>query len=170
MPDIAVTFISALAAAVVTIAPGSTASSIMPFADFPGFFGTGFVGPLTTGFATSAAIAGTAGFPFVNSAAIATGAAVAGTTGFPFIRRNHPTGNHLAKRCGGGGWGGCGGIGCGGGGWGRGGFPFAANTVNAFDRDFYAANFNDNTLFFNNQNANVVSDNMHAPNTANIIA
>ncbi|KAJ1937092.1 hypothetical protein GGF37_005346, partial [Kickxella alabastrina] len=164
MPNFAVTFIAALAAAV-AIAPGATASPILPFVGAPGFFGTGFVGPLTTGFATGAAIAGTAGFPFVNTAAIATGAAVAGTAGFPFIRRDHSTGDHLAKRCGGG-WGGCGGIGCGGG-WGWGGFPFAANTVNAFDRDFYAANFNDNTLFVNNQNANVVSDNVHALNTAN---
>ncbi|KAJ1943504.1 hypothetical protein GGF37_002616 [Kickxella alabastrina] len=155
MPNFTVTVIAALAAAVVVIAPGATASPILPFVGAPGFFGPGFVGPLTTSFATGAAIAGTAGFPFVNSAAIATGAAIAGTAGFPFIRRNHSTGDHLAKRCGG---------------WGWGGSPFAANAVNAFDRDFYAANFNDNTLFVNNQNANVVSDNVHALNTANIIA
>ncbi|KAI7835185.1 hypothetical protein BX661DRAFT_168346 [Kickxella alabastrina] len=73
-----------------------------------------------------------------------------------------------AKRCGG--WGGCGRVGCGGGGWGWGGFPFAANTVNAFDRNTFAANCCDNTVFANNKNANVVCNNLHALNAANVIA
>ncbi|KAJ1897183.1 hypothetical protein LPJ66_003526 [Kickxella alabastrina] len=71
-------------------------------------------------------------------------------------------GHHVAKRCGG--WG----IGGGCGGWG--GFPFAANTVNAFDRNSFAANCCDNTVFANNKNANVVCDNVHALNSANVIA
>ncbi|KAJ1902063.1 hypothetical protein LPJ66_000312 [Kickxella alabastrina] len=87
-----------------------------------------------------------------------------------FVRSNVEHGNpghHVAKRCGGG-WGGCGGIGCGG--WGRGGFPFAANTVNAFDRNSFAANSCDNTVFANSKNANVVCDNVNVLNAANVIA
>ncbi|KAJ1946665.1 hypothetical protein GGF37_001024 [Kickxella alabastrina] len=145
MPNFAITFIAALAAAVVTIAPGATASPILQFVGAPRFFGTGFVELLPIDFAT--------------------GAAVAGIARFPFIRRAYPTVDHLAKRCGG--WGGCGGIGCGG--WGWGGFPFATNTVNAFDHNSFAANCCDNTVFVNNNNANVVNDNVHALNTANVV-
>ncbi|KAI7820201.1 hypothetical protein BX661DRAFT_201068 [Kickxella alabastrina] len=82
-----------------------------------------------------------------------------------FARSNieHGHGNHhIAKRCGG--WG----VGGGCGGWG--GFPFAANTVNAFDRNAYAANCCDNTVFTNNKNANVVCDNVNVLNAANVIA
>ncbi|KAJ2229506.1 hypothetical protein IWW45_006164 [Coemansia sp. RSA 485] len=48
-------------------------------------------------------------------------------------------------------------------------FPFAFNSVNAFNKDFFAANFNDDTLYVNNKNANVVSDNVNAFNNVNVI-
>ncbi|KAJ1885569.1 hypothetical protein LPJ66_010054 [Kickxella alabastrina] len=70
-------------------------------------------------------------------------------------------GHHVAKRCGG--WG----VGGGCGGWGR--SPFAANSVNAFDRNSFAANCCDNTVFTNNKNSNVVCDNVNVLNTANVI-
>ncbi|KAJ2720335.1 hypothetical protein GGI07_004674 [Coemansia sp. Benny D115] len=61
------------------------------------------------------------------------------------------------------------GVGAGAGaGWFAPGF-FAANFVNDFDRNAYAANFVDNTLFVNNQAANVASDNVHSFNSANVV-
>ncbi|KAJ2778833.1 hypothetical protein GGI15_004061 [Coemansia interrupta] len=51
-------------------------------------------------------------------------------------------------------------------GWG---FPFAANFANAFNANQYNANYNDDTLYENHQNANVASSNVNAANNANII-
>ncbi|KAJ2878139.1 hypothetical protein H4R27_005938 [Coemansia aciculifera] len=91
----------------------------------------------------------------------------------------------LTKRCGSfGGCGGCGGCGCGGygggfggyggiggiGGYGGYGFPFVSSFTSDFDRNSNRANFNENTLYANNVNANAASDNVHAFNNANIIA
>ncbi|KAJ2054543.1 hypothetical protein GGI17_006825 [Coemansia sp. S146] len=82
----------------------------------------------------------------------------------------------LPKRCGGcGGYGGYGGIGGYGGyggigGYGGYGFPFVASFTNDFDRNSNRANFNENTLYTNNVNANAASDNIHAFTNANIIA
>ncbi|KAJ2886227.1 hypothetical protein H4R27_000798 [Coemansia aciculifera] len=91
----------------------------------------------------------------------------------------------LTKRCGGcggcGSWGGCGcgsyGGGFGGyggiggiGGYGGYGFPFASSFTNNFDRNSNRANFNENTLYANNVNANAASDNVHAFTNANVIA
>ncbi|KAJ2861874.1 hypothetical protein GGH94_004615 [Coemansia aciculifera] len=95
----------------------------------------------------------------------------------------------LTKRCGGcggcGSWGGCGCGGYGGGfgggfggyggiggigGYGGYGFPFVSSFTNDFDRCSSCANFNENTLYANNVNANAASDNIHACNNANIIA
>ncbi|KAJ1876590.1 hypothetical protein LPJ57_004410 [Coemansia sp. RSA 486] len=50
------------------------------------------------------------------------------------------------------------------------GFPFASNFVNSFDANSFASNFNDDTLFAHNVNANVASDNVNAFNSANVIA
>ncbi|KAJ2586636.1 hypothetical protein H4R99_008397, partial [Coemansia sp. RSA 1722] len=47
------------------------------------------------------------------------------------------------------------------------GFPFASNFVNSFDANSFASNFNDDTLFAHNVNANVASDNVNAFNSAN---
>ncbi|KAJ1821328.1 hypothetical protein LPJ75_000740 [Coemansia sp. RSA 2598] len=48
-------------------------------------------------------------------------------------------------------------------------FPFAFNSVNAFDRNAFAANSNENTFFQNNKNSNVAADNVNAFNSANVI-
>ncbi|KAJ2872264.1 hypothetical protein H4R27_006668 [Coemansia aciculifera] len=75
-------------------------------------------------------------------------------------------------------WGGCGG--CGGfggyggfgayGGYGGYGFPFVSSFTTDFDRNSNRANFNENTLYANNVNANAASDNVHAFTNANVIA
>ncbi|KAJ2460933.1 hypothetical protein GGF42_000521 [Coemansia sp. RSA 2424] len=91
---------------------------------------------------------------------------------------HQPSGTHAAlpKRCGGcGGWGGYGGIGgIGGygvyGGYGGYGYPFVSSFINEFDRNSNRANFNENTLYANNINANAVSDNVHAFTNVNVIA
>ncbi|KAJ2814068.1 hypothetical protein H4S07_000177 [Coemansia furcata] len=90
---------------------------------------------------------------------------------------HQPAGTHIAlsKRCGGcggyGGYGGCGGYGNFGGygGYGGFGFPFVASATNEFDANSNRANFNENTLYANNVNANAASNNIHAFNNANII-
>ncbi|KAJ2828409.1 hypothetical protein GGI24_002396 [Coemansia furcata] len=85
----------------------------------------------------------------------------------------------LSKRCGGcsgyGGYGRFGGIGVlggygGYGGYGGFGFPFVASATNEFDANANCANFNENTLYANNVNANAASNNIHAFNNANVIA
>ncbi|KAJ1998882.1 hypothetical protein H4R26_005287 [Coemansia thaxteri] len=89
----------------------------------------------------------------------------------------------LLKRCGCGScgfFGGCSGFGgCGGlyrrqaGLYGRYGgffFPFASSVTTDFDRNANRANFNDNTLYVNNVNANVANDNAHAFTKANVVA
>ncbi|KAJ2883404.1 hypothetical protein FB639_002179 [Coemansia asiatica] len=50
------------------------------------------------------------------------------------------------------------------------GFPFASNFVNRFDANAFNSNFNDDTLFAHNVNANVASDNVNTFNSANVIA
>ncbi|KAJ1920003.1 hypothetical protein GGI09_004566 [Coemansia sp. S100] len=89
----------------------------------------------------------------------------------------------LTKRCGScGGYGGCG-CGCGGyggyggygsyggyGGYGGYGYPFVSSFTSDFDRNSNRANFNENTLYANNVNANAASDNVHAFTNANVIA
>ncbi|KAJ2060167.1 hypothetical protein GGI17_003944 [Coemansia sp. S146] len=66
-------------------------------------------------------------------------------------------------------WGGCGG--CGGYGvYGGYGFPFVSSFTSDFDRNSNRANFNENTLYANNVNANAASDNVHAFTNANVIA
>ncbi|KAJ2062650.1 hypothetical protein GGI17_002258 [Coemansia sp. S146] len=82
-------------------------------------------------------------------------------------------GGVFVKRCGGcggyggfGGYGGYGGIG----GYGGYGFPFVSSFTNDFDRCSSCANFNENTLYANNVNANAANDNIHACTNANIIA
>ncbi|KAJ2794180.1 hypothetical protein H4S07_006830 [Coemansia furcata] len=87
----------------------------------------------------------------------------------------------FAKRCGGCGYGGYrvlggyGGIGVLGGYGGYGGyggfsFPFVSSVTNDVDANANFANFNENTLYANNVNANAASDNIHAFNNANVIA
>ncbi|KAJ1662671.1 hypothetical protein GGF38_003299 [Coemansia sp. RSA 25] len=84
----------------------------------------------------------------------------------------------LPKRCSGCGYvgcGGCGGCGCCGrygeyGGYGGYGFPFVSSFTNEFDRNSNRANYNENTLYANNVNANAASDNVHAFTNANVIA
>ncbi|KAJ1907130.1 hypothetical protein GGI09_007565 [Coemansia sp. S100] len=82
----------------------------------------------------------------------------------------------FAKRCGGcGGYGGYGGYGTYGGyggygGYGSYGYPFVSSFTSDFDRNSNRANFNENTLYANNVNANAASDNVHAFTNANIIA
>ncbi|KAJ2462237.1 hypothetical protein GGI02_005508 [Coemansia sp. RSA 2322] len=76
------------------------------------------------------------------------------------------------KRCGGcgslyGGYGGYGGLY---GGYGGFGFPFASSLTTDFDRNTNRANFNDDTLFVNNVNANTANDNVHAFTNANVVA
>ncbi|KAJ2241798.1 hypothetical protein GGI13_007197 [Coemansia sp. RSA 455] len=88
---------------------------------------------------------------------------------------NQPAGTHLAlpKRCSGcGGYGGYGGYGAYGayGGYGGYGYPFVSSFTSDFDRNSNHANFNENTLYVNNVNANTASDNVHAFTNANIIA
>ncbi|KAJ2833951.1 hypothetical protein GGI24_000640 [Coemansia furcata] len=91
--------------------------------------------------------------------------------------RDAQTGPHatLIKRCGCGGYGGCGcgfgGFGSNGGygGYGGFGFPFVSSVTNDFDRCSSCANFNENTLYANNVNANAANDNVHAFNNANVI-
>ncbi|KAJ2823368.1 hypothetical protein GGI24_003696 [Coemansia furcata] len=70
----------------------------------------------------------------------------------------------LPKRCGG-----CGGYG-GYGGYGGFGFPFVSSFTNDVDANSNFANFNENTLYTNNVNANAASNNIHAFNNANLIA
>ncbi|KAJ2834875.1 hypothetical protein GGI24_000162 [Coemansia furcata] len=96
---------------------------------------------------------------------------------------HQPAGTQVAlpKRCGGcggyggyggfGGFGGYGGIGVlgGYGGYGGFGFPFVASATNDFDANANRANFNENTLYTNNVNANAASNNIHAFNNANVI-
>ncbi|KAJ2556626.1 hypothetical protein EV175_001879 [Coemansia sp. RSA 1933] len=75
------------------------------------------------------------------------------------------------KRCGGcGGWGGYGGYGGWGGyGGGWGGFPFASSFTNALNANTNAANYNDDTLFVNNNDANAVNSNLNTFNNANTV-
>ncbi|KAJ2834877.1 hypothetical protein GGI24_000164 [Coemansia furcata] len=76
----------------------------------------------------------------------------------------------IVKRCGGcGGYGGHGGYG-GYGGYGGFGFPFVASATNELDANANFANFNENTLYTNNVNANAANNNVHAFNNANIVA
>ncbi|KAJ2034772.1 hypothetical protein GGI03_000774 [Coemansia sp. RSA 2337] len=85
---------------------------------------------------------------------------------------NQPAGTHAAptKRCGVcGGYGGYGAYG-GYGGYGGYGYPFVSSFTSDFDRNSNRANFNENTLYVNNVNANAASDNVHAFTNANIIA
>ncbi|KAJ2808278.1 hypothetical protein H4S07_003440, partial [Coemansia furcata] len=80
-----------------------------------------------------------------------------------------PAGTQVAllKRCGGcGGYGGFGGYG----GYGGFRFPFVSSLTNDVDANSNIDNFNENTLYTNNVNANAASDNIHAFNNANIIA
>ncbi|KAJ2060338.1 hypothetical protein GGI17_003787 [Coemansia sp. S146] len=91
-------------------------------------------------------------------------------------------GGVFVKRCGGcggyggfGGYGGYGGIGGYGGyggigGYGGYGFPFVSSFTSDFDRNSNCANFNENTLYVNNVNANAANDNVHAFTNANVIA
>ncbi|KAJ1831755.1 hypothetical protein LPJ73_008071, partial [Coemansia sp. RSA 2703] len=51
-------------------------------------------------------------------------------------------------------------------GWG---FPFAANYANSFNANQYNANYNDNTVYKHNVDANVASSNVNAANSANVI-
>ncbi|KAJ1859966.1 hypothetical protein LPJ73_001596 [Coemansia sp. RSA 2703] len=51
-------------------------------------------------------------------------------------------------------------------GWG---FPFAANYANSFNANQYNANYNDDTVYKHNVDANVASSNVNAANSANII-
>ncbi|KAJ2014163.1 hypothetical protein GGI14_005007 [Coemansia sp. S680] len=67
----------------------------------------------------------------------------------------------IVKRCGG-----CGGYGA----YGGYGYPFVSSFTSDFDRNSNRANFNENTLYVNNVNANAASDNVHAFTNANIIA
>ncbi|KAJ2251947.1 hypothetical protein GGI13_003565 [Coemansia sp. RSA 455] len=97
---------------------------------------------------------------------------------------NQPAGTHAAPtkrcgRCGGyggygsyGGYGGYRGYGAYGGygGYGGYGYPFVSSFTSDFDRNSNRANFNENTLYVNNVNANAASDNVHAFTNANIIA
>ncbi|KAJ2094670.1 hypothetical protein GGI16_005465 [Coemansia sp. S142-1] len=86
---------------------------------------------------------------------------------------NQPAGTLAAptKRCGGcGGYGGYGGYSGYGGYGGYGGYPFVSSFTSDFDRNSNRANFNENTLYVNNANANAASDNGHAFTNANIIA
>ncbi|KAJ2332586.1 hypothetical protein GGI00_002720 [Coemansia sp. RSA 2681] len=84
----------------------------------------------------------------------------------------------LPKRCSGCSYVGCGGCGgCGGyggyggyGGCGGCGFPFVSSFTNEFDRNSNRANFNENTLYANNVNANAASDNIHPFTNSNVIA
>ncbi|KAJ2460756.1 hypothetical protein GGF42_000639 [Coemansia sp. RSA 2424] len=105
---------------------------------------------------------------------LALAAAYVAATALP----HQPSGTHsaLPKRCGGcGGWGGIGGIGGYGvyggyGGYGGYGLPFVSSFTSDFDRNTNRANFNENTLYANNVNANAASDNVHAFTNANVIA
>ncbi|KAJ1656211.1 hypothetical protein GGF38_004620 [Coemansia sp. RSA 25] len=81
----------------------------------------------------------------------------------------------LPKRCSGCGYVGCGGCGsCGGyggyGGCGGCGYPFVSSFTNEFNRNSNRANYNENTLYANNVNANAASDNIHAFTNSNVIA
>ncbi|KAJ2423344.1 hypothetical protein GGF41_003176 [Coemansia sp. RSA 2531] len=73
---------------------------------------------------------------------------------------NQPAGTHLVlpKHC----------SGCGG--YGGYGYPFVSSFTSDFDRNSNHANFNENTLYANNVNANAASDNVHAFTNANVIA
>ncbi|KAJ1983612.1 hypothetical protein GGI25_004676 [Coemansia spiralis] len=84
---------------------------------------------------------------------------------------------YVVKRCGVcGGLGGYGGYGYGLGGYGGYGygggfgFPYASSFTNAFDTNTNAANYNDDTLYINNQNANTFNTNTNAYNNANVVA
>ncbi|KAJ2454241.1 hypothetical protein GGF42_003648 [Coemansia sp. RSA 2424] len=78
----------------------------------------------------------------------------------------------LPKRCSGCGYVGCGG--CGGysgyGGCGGCGYPFVSSFTNEFDRNSNRANYNENTFYANNVNANAANDNIHAFTNSNVIA
>ncbi|KAJ2036167.1 hypothetical protein GGI03_001094 [Coemansia sp. RSA 2337] len=65
-----------------------------------------------------------------------------------------------------GGYGGYGGYGA----YGGYGYPFVSSFTSDFDRNSNRANFNENTLYANNVNANAASDNIHAFTNANVIA
>ncbi|KAJ1789770.1 hypothetical protein LPJ59_005280 [Coemansia sp. RSA 2399] len=76
---------------------------------------------------------------------------------------------HLARRCGGCGFGGVypyGGYG----GYGYGfGFPFASSFTNGLNTNFNAANYNDDTLYVNNKDGNSVNSNLNTFNNANTV-
>ncbi|KAJ2834130.1 hypothetical protein GGI24_000543 [Coemansia furcata] len=81
---------------------------------------------------------------------------------------HQPAGTQVAlpKRCGGcGGYGGFGGYS----GYGGFGFPFVSSATNELDANTNCANFNENTLYANNVNANAASNNIHAFNNTNVI-
>ncbi|KAJ2813809.1 hypothetical protein H4S07_000393 [Coemansia furcata] len=83
----------------------------------------------------------------------------------------------FAKRCGGCGYGSYGGYGVLGGygglggysGYGGFGFPFVSSVTNDVDANANFANFNENTLYANNVDANAANENIHAFNNANVI-
>ncbi|KAJ2238885.1 hypothetical protein GGI13_008204 [Coemansia sp. RSA 455] len=54
--------------------------------------------------------------------------------------------------------------------YGRFGFPNVVSVTNDVNRNSNRANFNENTLYANNVNANAASDNVHAFTNANVIA
>ncbi|KAJ1665412.1 hypothetical protein IW140_003381 [Coemansia sp. RSA 1813] len=77
---------------------------------------------------------------------------------------------HVARR--GYGWGSTGFCPYGGFGTGYGygfGFPFASSFTNALNTNFNAANFNDDTLYVNNKDANAVNSNLNTFTNANTI-
>ncbi|KAJ1662682.1 hypothetical protein IW140_005563 [Coemansia sp. RSA 1813] len=49
------------------------------------------------------------------------------------------------------------------------GFPFASSFTNALNTNFNAANFNDDTLYVNNKDANTVNSNLNTFTNANTI-
>ncbi|KAJ2845999.1 hypothetical protein IWW36_004553, partial [Coemansia brasiliensis] len=50
------------------------------------------------------------------------------------------------------------------------GFPFASSFTNAFNANSNFANYNDDTLFVNNQDATTANSNLNTFNNANVIA
>ncbi|KAJ1787604.1 hypothetical protein LPJ59_005699 [Coemansia sp. RSA 2399] len=50
------------------------------------------------------------------------------------------------------------------------GFPFASSFTNALNSNFNAANYNDDTLYVNNKDANSVSSNLNTFTNANTVA
>ncbi|KAJ2805438.1 hypothetical protein H4S07_004021, partial [Coemansia furcata] len=92
---------------------------------------------------------------FARTISVLTLAAIYSVAALP----HQPTGTYVAlsKRCGG-----CGGY--------RGfGFPFVSSVTNDVDANANFANFNENTLYANNVNANAANKNVHAFNNANVI-